>query len=463
MSNTSFEYASSASEPSLRGPAPLPDIWRAGLDAVSIGSSPEESGSLHVGEPGGLDPACPVHGLLHAASACPNWADDASYRYAPGASAPLPVDDATANVYYRRELELFAARQAAREIADLVGGSSSDCSSSSGGVTIREEAEFDLERKLRGAVEVDVLPRENFQASVGRTGIPKRASEPFLDGSWMRAGLNYPAHFSPAGRHRVKRGERLRRRGVLANEAQRMLRNAFAEMPGNPVAGGETSQRLLQEYLNTLFAGEVQVRGWHRVRMDNDEKELFDIALDVELLGTTHSLRVSLGIFVRLYNFMAFRQRSKDTPLMLATKARSYSKSLSMGPECLAQVIHGTIVLAMHVSRSESDALKWLSADAGERVVNWSKRLASGLLDWGNEWLSGAKLLGWGFGGALAVGTLAGLWSSTWGYAPIAWTWWLMSVNWYSVVAVSTPLMLALSAALWLRLSRNQPIFLRGE
>jgi hypothetical protein len=89
---------------------------------------------------------------------------------------------------------------------------------------------------------------------------------------------------------------------------------------------------------------------------------------------------------------MAMRPVDKGTPLMLRTKAATYAKEIGLCPEQLSLVINGSIALAMVPSLLEYDSYTGIATVFGERLVNWSSRLRSGLLQ-NNTWFN--SILDW--------------------------------------------------------------------
>jgi len=193
---------------------------------------------------------------------------------------------------------------------------------------------------------------------------------------------------------------RLRPRGRDINDAWRVLVGELAADRSGMVLGvvGQTSAANLSDWFKGVYGDSAKLRAVRRVRVgqpgdDNNfvvndwiqdpkgpKPELdYDFVAEVAVSGGADVLRVSLRLLARLVVFMTARPRTSGALLMLRAKAAQYAKEISMSPEQLSWVIHGSVALAMVVGVAEKSMLGALQG-VGLEIVDWSERFASGTL-----------------------------------------------------------------------------------
>jgi len=192
-----------------------------------------------------------------------------------------------------------------------------------------------------------------------------------------------------AGRGRVSNAEWAALMGLSACELSSL------EDTG---AVGRTSPWGTRGWFEKLFGDAAKLCGTQRVRVGEQEdtdpekpkKAEYDWFASVVPTLKTGLLAepsiVSLRLLARLAVFMAFRQRTSTTPLLLRTKCAQYAKELGMSAEQLALVMHGSITLAMVTTGKERGAWSWLSGWAGNTMLSWSEKLRQGLVSESSTW-----------------------------------------------------------------------------
>jgi len=204
-----------------------------------------------------------------------------------------------------------------------------------------------------------------------------------------------PSNGSGSGRSRPGR---LRPRGRDINDAWRVLVGELAADRSGMVYGvvGQTSAENLSDWFKGIYGDLAKLRTVRRVRVGRPGDDMgyvigdwemepkgpkpeldYDFVAEVSVRGGADVLRVSLRLLARLVVFIAARPRTSGALLMLRAKAAQYAKEISMSPEQLSWVIHGSVALAMVVCSAEKamfGALQGVSQD----MVDWSERFASG-------------------------------------------------------------------------------------
>jgi hypothetical protein len=160
-------------------------------------------------------------------------------------------------------------------------------------------------------------------------------------------------------------GFRLRRRGLDTRRLEKYL-----ERVGDytlQAAGGQTSSFVVGKWLAILrdFPGgkmrsahRVELRAATEAKFDKEGNEIRpgtpaeeDWILEFECSGNRFS--ASLALYVKLLNYVTFRQRHKEMPAALRVRAVQKAKELDMSESLTALVLPGTITLAMLVTYHE--------------------------------------------------------------------------------------------------------------